>query len=209
MTKEAETSKDTTTTSTNKSDKYKTKTILVAGGAGYIGTHIVVELLQAGFSNVVVIDNLCNSSREAIRRVEKITNANVTFYEVDIAKQPEAVNDICTKHRFYCCIHLAGLKAVGEKCPTPIAILPKQFAMHNELARVSQSEQMQQLHLSSTACVYGNAPVPYTEKDPAGHGLNSPYGKTKYFSEEIIRDFGIFFFFKKKKRGNPFLFFIF
>lgn len=92
-------------------------TILVTGGAGYIGSHTLIELIVAGHS-VVVVDNLCNSSKIAIERVEQITSNSIPFYETDI-RDKEALNIILDKHQINCCIHFAGLKAVGESVAKP------------------------------------------------------------------------------------------
>ena len=92
--------------------------VLVTGGAGYIGSHTVVELLQAGYEPIVV-DNLCNSSKESLKRVEKITGKKVTFYEADI-RDKEALEKIFSKEEINSCIHFAGLKAVGESVAKPL-----------------------------------------------------------------------------------------
>jgi len=169
---------------------HKNKPILVAGGAGYIGTHVVIELLNAGFTDVVVIDNFVNSSPESIQRVEKITRLPVKLYNFDIAKKPDMLDEICAKHRFYCCIHLAGLKAVGESVQLPLLYYRNNLLCTMNLLESLSKNECNHFIFSSSACVYGkDAPVPYTEKENIGQGINSPYGKTKYFSEEIIRDF--------------------
>lgn len=162
-------------------------TILVTGGAGYIGTHTIIELLSAGHS-VVVVDNLVNSSQEALRRVEKITGQEIPFYESDVCDK-DALDTIFTEHAIDAVIHFAGLKAVGESVEKPLLYYRTNIDSTLTLLDSMSTHGVKNLVFSSSATVYG-APdtLPLTETSPVGIGLTNPYGKTKYFIEEILRD---------------------
>ena len=155
--------------------------ILVTGGAGYIGSHTVVELQNAGYE-VVVVDNLVNSSREALKRVEKITGKPVTFYEADI-NDKEALEKIFAQEKIESCIHFAGLKAVGESVAKPL-----EYYMNNMLFDVMRNHGVKNIIFSSSATVYGDpAFVPITEECPKGQ-ITNPYGQTKGMLEQILTD---------------------
>ena len=141
--------------------------ILVTGGAGYIGSHTVVELQNAGY-DVVVVDNLSNSSEKSLQRVEKITGKPVTFYEADILDR-EALNDIFDKESIDSCIHFAGLKAVGESVQKPWEYYENNIAGTLTLVDVMRQHGVKNIIFSSSATVYGDpAVIPITEECPKG-----------------------------------------
>ena len=160
--------------------------ILVTGGAGYIGSHTVVELQNAGYE-VVVVDNLVNSSREALKRVEKITGKPVTFYEADI-NDKEALEKIFAQEKIESCIHFAGLKAVGESVAKPLEYYMNNISGSLVLFDVMRNHGVKNIIFSSSATVYGDpAFVPITEECPKGTCTN-PYGWTKWMLEQILTD---------------------
>ena len=160
--------------------------LLVTGGAGYIGSHTVIELIAKGH-DVVVIDNLSNSSIEALRRVEEITGRTIPFYEADVRDQ-NALDNIFAAGDIDAVIHFAGLKAVGESVEKPLLYYQNNLDSTLVLLAAMQAHGVKKLVFSSSATVYGSAPVPYAEGAVVGQGITNPYGKTKYFIEEIIRD---------------------
>lgn len=161
--------------------------ILVTGGAGYIGSHTIVTLLEAGHT-VSVIDNLKNSSVEAIRRVQEITGKSVHFYEFDLCDRDQ-LDTIFASNTFDAVIHFAGLKAVGESVEKPLLYYRNNIDSTLSLLEVMAHHNVHKLVFSSSATVYGNpTDLPINEKSPVGIGLTNPYGKTKYFIEEILRD---------------------
>ena len=160
--------------------------ILVTGGAGYIGSHTLIELLAVGHA-VVVVDNLSNSNPEALRRVESITGQAVPFYKVDI-RDREGLSRVFALHDFDCCIHFAGLKAVGESVVKPWEYYENNINGTLVLLDVMRREGCKNIIFSSSATVYGNpAQIPITETCPKGHCTN-PYGQTKSIVEEILTD---------------------
>lgn len=160
--------------------------ILVTGGAGYIGSHTVVELQNAGY-DVVVVDNLCNSSREALSRVEKITGNKVPFYECDINDR-EALNRVFDNENIDSCIHFAGLKAVGESVRKPLEYYANNISGSLVLFDVMRKHGCKNIVFSSSATVYGNPEfVPITEECPKGE-ITNPYGRTKGMLEQILTD---------------------
>ena len=160
--------------------------ILVTGGAGFIGSHTCVEMLNAGYE-VIVVDNLCNASEEAIRRVEKITGKNVTFYKADI-RDKEALDQIFDKESVECVIHFAGLKAVGESVAKPLEYYQNNIAGTLTLCDVMRNHNVKNIIFSSSATVYGDpAFIPITEECPKGTCTN-PYGWTKSMMEQIMTD---------------------
>ncbi len=160
--------------------------LLVTGGAGYICSHTVVELLTKGH-DVVVIDNLSNSSREAIKRVEEITGKSVEFHEADVRNR-QALDTIFAAGDIDAVIHFAGLKAVGESVEKPLMYYENNIDSTLVLIEAMQASGVKKLVFSSSATVYGSAPIPYSEDSVVGQGITNPYGRTKYFIEEIIRD---------------------
>ena len=160
--------------------------ILVTGGAGYIGSHTVVELQEAGYE-VVVLDNLCNSSEKALERVEAITGKKVPFYKADILDR-KALEEIFAKESIDSCIHFAGLKAVGESVSKPWEYYENNIAGTLTLVDVMRKHNCKNIIFSSSATVYGEpAFVPITEECPKGTCTN-PYGWTKSMLEQILTD---------------------
>ena len=163
--------------------------ILVTGGAGYIGSHTCVELLNAGYE-VVVVDNLYNSSEEALKRVEKITGKSVTFYQADILDRP-AMDAIFDKEAIDSVIHFAGLKAVGESVAKPLEYYHNNITGTLVLCDAMRSHGVKNIIFSSSATVYGDpAFVPITEECPKGK-ITNPYGQTKGMLEQILTDFHV------------------
>ena len=159
--------------------------ILVTGGAGYIGSHTCVEMLNAGY-DVIVIDNLDNSSSESLKRVEAITGKSVKFYEKDV-RDREALRQIFTDNKIEAVIHFAGLKAVGESVREPIRYYSNNLESTLTLIEVMTEFNVKKIVFSSSATVYGVAKeMPLKEGMPIG-AIN-PYGRTKLFIEEILRD---------------------
>jgi len=160
--------------------------ILVTGGAGYIGSHTVVELQNAGYE-VVVLDNLSNSSEKSLERVEKITGKSVTFYKADILDR-KALNEIFDKEKIDSCIHFAGLKAVGESVQKPWEYYENNIAGTLTLVDVMRQHGVKNIIFSSSATVYGDpAIIPITEECPKGQCTN-PYGWTKSMLEQVLSD---------------------
>ena len=162
--------------------------ILVSGGAGYIGSHTCVELLQAGY-DIVVADNLSNSSEEAIRRVEKITGKTVPFIKAELCS-PHAVDAIFAQHPdIDAVIHFAGLKAVGESVSKPLEYYSNNLGSTFTLLKAMREHNVKNFVFSSSATVYGDpATVPIREDFPTG-GTTNPYGTTKLFIERILIDY--------------------
>ena len=164
------------------------KTTLVTGGAGYIGSHTLIELINNNFE-VVVIDNLVNSSRESLRRVEQITGHEIPFIEADVRDQ-SVLDDIFTTYSIDSVIHFAGLKAVGESVAKPLEYYDNNLVSTLALLEAMREHSVKQLVFSSSATVYGNPnELPLRETSTVGVGLTNPYGKTKYMIEQIIQDY--------------------
>ena len=160
--------------------------ILVTGGAGYIGSHTCVELLNEGYE-VVIVDNLYNSNQKAVDRIEQITQKKVTFYQNDILDR-EAFDQIFTKENVDAVIHFAGLKAVGESVRKPIEYYTNNIQGTLILTDVMRKHNVKNIIFSSSATVYGNpAMIPITEECPKGVCTN-PYGWTKWMLEQILTD---------------------
>ena len=160
--------------------------ILVTGGAGYIGSHTCVELLNAGYE-VVVVDNLYNSSEKALERVEQITGKKVTFYQADLLDR-EAVKTIFEKETIEAVIHFAGLKAVGESVQKPLEYYHNNLTGTFILCDEMRNHGVKSIVFSSSATVYGDpAFVPITELCPKGD-ITNPYGRTKGMLEQILTD---------------------
>ena len=160
--------------------------ILVTGGAGYIGSHTVVELQNAGY-DVVVLDNLSNASEKSLDRVSKITGKPVKFYKADILDR-DALNEIFDKENIDSCIHFAGLKAVGESVAKPWEYYENNIAGTLTLVDVMRKHNVKNIIFSSSATVYGDpAIIPITEECPKGQCTN-PYGWTKSMLEQILTD---------------------
>lgn len=161
--------------------------ILVTGGAGYIGSHTCVELLNEGY-DVVVVDNLDNSSEKSIERVKKITGKELTFYKLDINDE-KALSDVFEKENdIACVIHFAGLKAVGESVVKPLEYYHNNITGTLVLCDVMRKHGVKNIIFSSSATVYGDpAFIPITEECPKGICTN-PYGWTKHMIEQMLTD---------------------
>ena len=159
--------------------------VLVTGGAGYIGSHTCIEMIKAGY-DVVVVDNLDNSNRESLNRVEKIVGKKVKFYENDV-RDKDALRKIFSENKIEAVIHFAGLKAVGESVAKPIEYYDNNLISTIYLLEVMREFDVKKFVFSSSATVYGVAKeMPLKEGMPTG-AIN-PYGRTKLFIEEILRD---------------------
>ncbi len=163
--------------------------ILVTGGAGYIGSHTCIELLNLGYE-VVVVDNLCNSSKESLARVSTITGKEVDFYEVDILDR-EGLAAVFESHKIDAVIHFAGLKAVGESVAKPLEYYHNNITGTLVLCDVMRNFDVKNIIFSSSATVYGDpAFIPITEDCPKG-AITNPYGQTKSMLEQILSDFHV------------------
>ena len=162
-------------------------TVLVTGGMGYIGSHTCVELLEQGM-DVVIVDNLVNSSAEAGRRVEQITGKSVTFYQIDV-RDREKLDQVFESHPIDCVIHFAGLKAVGESVAMPLEYYDNNLGSTITLCEAMRDHGVKKIIFSSSATVYsGDNEMPLYETSRTGNCTN-PYGWTKYMCEQILRDF--------------------
>jgi len=160
--------------------------ILVTGGSGYIGSHTVIELINAGHE-AVVIDNLSNSSEKSLERVAKIVGKEIPFYKVDI-RDREGLEKVFEKEKIEACIHFAGLKAVGESCVKPWEYYENNISGTLVLVDVMRKHGVKNIIFSSSATVYGDPDtVPVTEKSPKKPCTN-PYGTTKSMLETILTD---------------------
>lgn len=170
-----------------------TQKVLVTGGAGFIGSHCVVELIEAGFYPVVV-DNFSNAVRgegedvpESIRRIEKLLGTSIEFHKLDLLDKP-VLEKLFAEHPFSAVMHFAGLKAVGESVEQPLRYYRVNLTATMNLLEVMQNHNVHNLVFSSSATVYGDPQyLPIDEKHPVG-GCTNPYGKTKFFIEEMIKD---------------------
>ena len=160
--------------------------VLVTGGAGYIGSHTCVELLERGYG-VIVADNLVNSSAKSLERVQQITGKSLDFYEIDV-RDRAALDRIFEKHDINCAIHFAGLKAVGESVAMPLEYYDNNLNSTITLCRAMKDHGVKNIVFSSSATVYsGDNEMPLRESSRTGMCTN-PYGWTKYMSEQILRD---------------------
>ncbi|MED4378685.1 UDP-glucose 4-epimerase GalE [Schinkia azotoformans] len=159
--------------------------ILVTGGAGYIGSHTCVALLEAGHT-VIVADNLCNSKIEALDKVKQIVNKKITFYQIDVTDEA-AVDSVFSKHGIDGVIHFAGLKAVGESVEKPITYYYNNIVSTMVLAQACLKYHVNKFVFSSSATVYGDNVVPFVETMTLLPTTN-PYGETKAMSERILED---------------------
>lgn len=160
--------------------------ILVTGGAGYIGSHTCIELIEAGF-DVVVLDNLCNSSAESLKRVAQLVNqSEITFYQGDI-RDAQLIEQILSEHTIDSVIHFAGLKAVGESVEMPLAYYDNNVAGTVNLVEVLKQHNIKRFVFSSSATVYGDPhTTPIQEHFPCS--ATNPYGRSKLMVEEILAD---------------------
>ena len=161
--------------------------ILVTGGAGYIGSHTLIELDKAGF-DFIVLDNLSNSNIEAIKRVEKIINKQIEFIKGDI-RDKALLKQIFDENKIDSVIHFAGLKAVGESVAKPLEYYENNVCGTNSLLEVMKEFEVKKFVFSSSATVYGEPKkMPVVEDMPTGQGITNPYGRSKYMIEEILKD---------------------
>ena len=160
--------------------------VLVTGGAGYIGSHTCVELLEKGVE-IVVMDNFCNSTPEAVEAIKNITGKDFPFYECDMLDYA-GFKKIFDENKLDAVIHFAGLKAVGESVQKPLEYYHNNLEGTLNLLRLMREYGVKKLVFSSSATVYGmNNPVPFREDMPIG-GTTNPYGTTKFFIEQILQD---------------------
>ncbi len=158
--------------------------VLVTGGAGYIGSHTCLELLECGYG-VVVVDNLCNSNPESLNRVRKLTGKEIKFYEGDV-RDEALLQKIFAENEIGCVIHFAGLKAVGESVAKPWEYYDNNLNSTLVLTKVMKEVGMKKIIFSSSATVYtGDNEMPLRETSRTGHCTN-PYGWTKYMTEQIL-----------------------
>ena len=163
--------------------------VLVTGGAGYIGSHTCVELIEAGHTPIV-IDNLSNSNPESLNRVAQITGKELTFYKGDVRDQ-HLLNRIFSEQPIDCAIHFAGLKAVGESVAKPLEYYENNLCATMTLCRIMAKHGVKKIIFSSSATVYsGDNEMPLRESSKTGNCTN-PYGWTKYMGEQILRDLTI------------------
>lgn len=171
------------------------KTVFVTGGAGYVGSHAILELLNDGY-DVIVADNFVNAIKgaksqtkpESLARIEALTGRTITLYEADLQDKRQ-LKEIFAKHRIDCVIHFAALKAVGESVRIPLDYYRNNVGGTMTLLQVMKDFDVRKLVFSSSATVYGQPQyLPLDEAHPTGQGCTNPYGRTKYFVEEILKD---------------------
>lgn len=160
--------------------------VLLTGGAGYIGSHTAVTLLEQGH-DVVIVDNLSNSNSEVINRIEAITGKSVQAHEFDI-RDKQQLERLFSLTPIDAVIHFAGLKAVGESVEEPLEYYDNNVSGSVILMEVMAAHGVKKLVFSSSATVYGSAPYPYEETMQAGFSIANPYGQTKYMVETVMRD---------------------
>lgn len=161
--------------------------ILVTGGAGYIGSHTILELLERG-DTVTVVDDLTNSSEESLRRVSEITGKTIDFHHFDLCDEAQ-LDRLFADNNFESIIHFAGLKAVGESVAQPLRYYRNNIDSTLSLLEIAQKHSVKNLIFSSSATVYGTPEsLPLTEDSRVGVGITNPYGQTKYMIEQILRD---------------------
>ncbi|NCU29268.1 UDP-glucose 4-epimerase GalE [Candidatus Saccharibacteria bacterium] len=161
--------------------------VLLTGGAGYIGSHTAIELINSGHQ-IVIVDNLSNSSIESVKRTVEITDVTPVFYELDLREQDKLL-EVFKNEQPDAVIHFAGLKAVGESVAKPLEYYDNNIASSLSLLKVMAETEVSQLVFSSSATVYGTpTELPLTEKSTTGKGITNPYGWTKYMIEQIIQD---------------------
>ncbi|RYC74949.1 UDP-glucose 4-epimerase GalE [Candidatus Nanosyncoccus alces] len=164
--------------------------ILITGGTGYIGSHVVVELLNQDY-DVEILDNLVNSKITALDQIQRIANKKPTFHQIDLLDQP-SLDDLFKSTHFDLVMHFAGLKAVGESVKQPLKYYQNNVAGTINLLEAMQKHKVKNFIFSSSATVYGDPGTPeYTENLPTGQNISSPYGKTKYMIEEILKDLAL------------------
>lgn len=160
--------------------------ILVTGGAGYIGSHTVITLLEAGHS-VSIVDNFSNSSPNVIPRLEKLSGTSIPTHKIDLLDKP-ALSKLFTENSFDAVMHFAGLKAVGESTEKPLDYYHTNIGGTINLLECMSNASVFKFVFSSSATVYGSAPIPYNETATPGIEISNPYGQTKYMIERILAD---------------------
>jgi UDP-glucose 4-epimerase len=164
--------------------------VLLTGGAGFIGSHTAVELVAAGHTPVIV-DNLVNSSSEVITRIRELTGQDVEFHDIDL-RDEAALRMLFQAQSFDACIHLAGLKAVGESVAKPLEYYRNNLESTLVLASVMKEFDVRRLVFSSSATVYGSSTeLPLKESSQVGVGITNPYGQTKFMIEQILKDLSV------------------
>lgn len=160
--------------------------ILITGGLGFIGSHIVVDFIENGYS-VCIVDNLCNTDKETLNNIEKITKTKIPYYENDI-RDFNALLRIFSENNINSVIHLAGLKSVYDSVVNPIDYYSNNFQGTLNLLEVMKKKNIFKFIFSSSACVYkSEMPLPWNEKTETGNCITT-YGKTKYFIEQMLMD---------------------
>lgn len=164
--------------------------VLLTGGAGFIGSHVAIELAAAGHTPIIV-DSMVNAHREVLARLEELTGQAIEFHELDLRNE-DALRDLFRGQQFDACIHLAGLKAVGESVAKPLDYYRNNVESSLVLAGVMKEFGVNRLVFSSSATVYGsNSEMPLRESSQVGVGITSPYGQTKYMIEQILQDLSV------------------
>ena len=161
--------------------------ILVTGGAGFIGSHTCVELLNAGY-DIVIVDNLYNSNEKSLDRVKELTGKDFSFYPYDI-RDKENMRKVFENHKIDACIHFAGLKAVGESCREPLMYYDNNIGGTLALCEVMAEYNCKKIVFSSSATVYGMNNISPLKEEMKTGGTTNPYGTTKYMIEIILDDF--------------------
>ena len=161
--------------------------ILLTGGAGYIGSHTAIELIQSGH-DVVIMDDLSNSSAEVIRRIEDITKTTIPFVKADVRNKVE-LEEVFASQQIDAVIHFAGFKAVGESVAKPLEYYDNNLVSSLVLLETMKKYHVNKIVFSSSATVYGTPEsLPLTEESPTGRGITNPYGQTKFMIEQILQD---------------------
>lgn len=161
--------------------------ILVTGGLGFIGSHTIVELLQENYK-IIIIDNLVNSSKEVLRKIENITNRiDILFFNIDIRNSLKLEN-LFTEYKIGLVIHFAALKAVSESIKNPLQYYDCNVSGTINLLNVMKKYDCNKIIFSSSATVYGDNVYPVDENSTIGNGITNPYGQTKYMIEQILQD---------------------
>lgn len=163
--------------------------ILITGGTGFIGSHTVVEFIIKN-NECLIIDNLINSKRDVVDKLEKITNKKINFEEIDLLNK-DKLEQIFINNKIDCIIHFAGLKAVGESILKPVKYYNNNIISTLNLLDLMNKYSVKKLIFSSSATVYGKSIVPMKEEYPIGIGITNPYGRTKYMIELILKDYCI------------------
>ncbi len=162
--------------------------ILITGGTGFIGSHTCIELIENNYKNIVIIDNLSNSTHEVIDQIEQITNVRIPFYNIDLVYDIDKLDKLFVENKFDLVIHFAGSKAVAESINKPLYYYINNIEGTLHLIDIMTKYNCRNLIFSSSCTVYGNNNSPYDEFQTTGLGITNPYGKTKYMIEEILKD---------------------